>query len=187
MRLKFVGRRVQSQRETTTLLARPMRSCELVQQAHLQQQPPQSQEQLEQEPQQPSQPSSLYNKGSNTSSSSSSGNSNSDLSEEDIVMEEKPETASEVEFESAAPLKLQSSPMIDSTMERPLMFGCEDSWTWNKRDRSQEVRLSGPNCRTVHFHPNWSKGTAGIRGNQVLNNGRYYWEIKVSQRVFGTR
>ncbi|XP_035773805.1 SPRY domain-containing SOCS box protein 3-like [Anopheles albimanus] len=70
--------------------------------------------------------------------------------------------------------------------ERPLMNGCEDKWSWNKRDRSKEVWLSGANNRKVHFHPNWSKGTAGIRGTRVLNNGRYYWEISVSQRVFGT-
>lgn len=63
----------------------------------------------------------------------------------------------------------------------------EDSWTWSKRDRSQEVWLSGFDNRTVHFHPNWSKGTAGVRGNRILNNGRFYWELKVSQRVFGTR
>lgn len=30
-------------------------------------------------------------------------------------------------------------------------------------------------------------GTAGIRGTRILNNGRYFWELKVSQRVFGTR
>lgn len=46
--------------------------------------------------------------------------------------------------------------------------------------------LSGPNARTVHFHPNWSKGTAGVQGKRSLNNGRYYWELHVSQRVFGT-
>ncbi|XP_063701997.1 SPRY domain-containing SOCS box protein 3 [Culicoides brevitarsis] len=80
----------------------------------------------------------------------------------------------------------QSTQLQPLMLERPLCYGCEDNWTWNKRDRSQEVRLSGQNSRTVHFHPNWSKGTAGIRGNRVLNNGRYYWEIKVSQRVFGT-
>lgn len=99
---------------------------------------------------------------------------------EDIVMEEKTETTV-AEYDSA------KNCMIESQNERPLMFGCEDTWTWNKRDRSQEVRLSGSSCRTVHFHPNWSKGTAGIRGNRILNNGRYYWEIRVSQRVFGTR
>lgn len=71
--------------------------------------------------------------------------------------------------------------------EKPLKNGCEDTWTWNRRDRSQEALLSGPGNRTVHFHPNWSKGTAGIRGTRVLNNGRYYWELKLSDRIFGTR
>lgn len=70
---------------------------------------------------------------------------------------------------------------------KPLRHGCDDPWTWSKRDRSQEVKLSGPMNRTVHFHPNWSKGTAGVRGNRILNQGRYYWELKISQRVFGTR
>lgn len=37
------------------------------------------------------------------------------------------------------------------------------------------------------FHPNWSKGTAAVRGTRILNNGRYFWEIQVSHRVFGTR
>lgn len=40
---------------------------------------------------------------------------------------------------------------------------------------------------TVHFHPNWSKGTAAVRGTHAINNGRHYWEIHVSHRVFGTR
>ncbi|XP_055709381.1 SPRY domain-containing SOCS box protein 3 [Phlebotomus papatasi] len=70
--------------------------------------------------------------------------------------------------------------------EMPLKHGCQDLWTWNRRDRSPEVWLSGPGNRVVHFHPNWSKGTAGIRGTRILNNGRYYWELKLSQRVFGT-
>ncbi|KAH8374263.1 hypothetical protein KR200_000282 [Drosophila serrata] len=68
----------------------------------------------------------------------------------------------------------------------PLSEGVEDNWTWSKRHRSKEVVLSGPNARTVHFHPNWSKGTAGVQGKRSLNNGRYYWELHVSQRVFGT-
>ncbi|KAH8271930.1 hypothetical protein KR044_011490 [Drosophila immigrans] len=72
------------------------------------------------------------------------------------------------------------------SMRCPLMDGVDDNWTWSKRFRSKEVVLSGPNMRTVHFHPNWSKGTAGIQGKRPLNNGRYYWELHVSQRVFGT-
>ncbi|XP_034097389.1 SPRY domain-containing SOCS box protein 3 [Drosophila nasuta] len=71
-------------------------------------------------------------------------------------------------------------------MRCPLVNGIEDNWTWSKRFRSKEVVLSGSNLRTVHFHPNWSKGTAGIQGKRPLNNGRYYWELHVSQRVFGT-
>lgn len=38
----------------------------------------------------------------------------------------------------------------------------------------------------VHFHPNWSSGTAGVRGVRPLDARRYYWELQVSQRVFGT-
>lgn len=41
--------------------------------------------------------------------------------------------------------------------------------------------------KSACFHPNWSKGTAAIRGTRILNHGRYYWEIHVSERVFGTR
>jgi len=61
-----------------------------------------------------------------------------------------------------------------------------DHWTWNKRDKSHEVRLHGDNLKTAHFHPNWSNGTAGVRGTRTLNKGRYYWEINVTQRIFGT-
>ncbi|XP_017153390.1 SPRY domain-containing SOCS box protein 3 [Drosophila miranda] len=68
----------------------------------------------------------------------------------------------------------------------PLAHGTKDNWTWSNRNRSNEVVLSGPNFRTVHFHPNWSKGTAGVQGKRPLNNGRFYWELHVSQRVFGT-
>lgn len=68
----------------------------------------------------------------------------------------------------------------------PLCTGCEDHWSWNKNDKSHEVRLYGPKQRIAHFHPNWSNGTAGVRGTRVLNGGRFYWEIHVSQRIFGT-
>ncbi|GIY86217.1 SPRY domain-containing SOCS box protein 3 [Caerostris darwini] len=63
---------------------------------------------------------------------------------------------------------------------------CTDNWTWNKQDKSHEVRLHGENFKVAHFHPNWSNGTAGVRGTRILNRGRYYWEINVSQRIFGT-
>lgn len=69
----------------------------------------------------------------------------------------------------------------------PLLHGCGDVWTWSKQHRSPEVVLSGPALRTAFFHPNWSKGSAGVRGTKVMNNGRYYWEILVTKRIFGTR
>lgn len=68
----------------------------------------------------------------------------------------------------------------------PLKNGCDDYWTWNRHDKSHEVKLYGSNFQTAHFHPNWSNGTAGVRGTRVLNHGTYYWEIKISQRIFGT-
>lgn len=70
----------------------------------------------------------------------------------------------------------------------PLEHGCDDQWCWNHRDKSHEVRLYGPRLRTAHFHPNWSNGTAGVRGTRALESGggRCYWEVRVSQRVFGT-
>ena len=40
--------------------------------------------------------------------------------------------------------------------------------------------------RSAHFHPNWSNSTAGVRGDKILNDGIYYWEVRVSQRLFGT-
>lgn len=63
--------------------------------------------------------------------------------------------------------------------KEPIKYGCDDHWTWNRHDRSHEVRLYGTGMRVAHFHPNWSSGTAGVRGTRVLNNGRYYWEMQV--------
>lgn len=68
----------------------------------------------------------------------------------------------------------------------PLHNYCVDFWEWNKRDKSHEVRIIGDKCQTAFFHPNWSNGTAGVRGTRILNRGRFYWEINVTQRIFGT-
>lgn len=74
-------------------------------------------------------------------------------------------------------------------MASPLKHGCEDYWTWNRHDRSHEVQIYGRGSNAsclAYFHPNWSSGTAAVRGTRVLNNGRYYWELELSQRIFGT-
>ena len=48
------------------------------------------------------------------------------------------------------------------------------------------MHLYGPKQRIAHFHPNWSNGTTGVRGTRALNGGRFYWEVNISQRIFGT-
>ncbi|RWS25997.1 SPRY domain-containing SOCS box protein 3-like protein [Leptotrombidium deliense] len=68
-------------------------------------------------------------------------------------------------------------------------FGCEDNWCWSSKYKSRDVRLYGADRRIVCFHPHWSNGTAGVIGTKALNSGfaaRHYWEIRVSDRIFGT-
>ncbi|KAF4520697.1 hypothetical protein B566_EDAN006372 [Ephemera danica] len=75
---------------------------------------------------------------------------------------------------------------VSDEVAEPIHLGCDDHWTWNQLDCSHEVRLHGPGHRSALFHPNWSSGTAGVRGTRVLNNCRYYWEVCMSHRIFGT-
>lgn len=69
----------------------------------------------------------------------------------------------------------------------PQRMGFCDPWRWSRAHRSHEVVISGPSSCTAFFHPNWSKGTAGVRGTKMLNNGRHYWEVHLTNRIFGTR
>lgn len=69
---------------------------------------------------------------------------------------------------------------------QPLTYGAPDNWNWSRRERSPEVRLYGNNYQSCLFHPNWSSGTAGVRGTRMLNNSRYFWELHLSKRIFGT-
>ena len=36
------------------------------------------------------------------------------------------------------------------------------------------------------FHPNYSSGTAAIRGTESMTRGQHYWEVKMSTPVYGT-
>ncbi|XP_030753795.1 SPRY domain-containing SOCS box protein 3 [Sitophilus oryzae] len=63
---------------------------------------------------------------------------------------------------------------------------CQDNWKWDEKHRSHEVKLKGTNLQTALFHPDWSNGTAAVMGTRVLNGGRYYWELILSKRIFGT-
>ncbi|XP_064087883.1 SPRY domain-containing SOCS box protein 3-like [Macrobrachium nipponense] len=65
----------------------------------------------------------------------------------------------------------------------PLRHGCNAWWRWSQHHKSHEVRLY---ARTALFHPNWSHGTAAVRGTHEINGGLHYWEVHVSQRLFGT-
>lgn len=64
--------------------------------------------------------------------------------------------------------------------------GYREHWGWDTWHRSHEVRLSGENYQTAHFHPNWSNGTAGVHGTRSLTHSWHYWEVKTSDRIFGT-
>ena len=76
--------------------------------------------------------------------------------------------------------------MVQHELMPLLLQGCDDFWTWNRKEKSHEVKLTGKRHQSALFHPNWSNGTAGVRGTRCLNNGTHYWEIRVSQRLFGT-
>ena len=66
----------------------------------------------------------------------------------------------------------------------PLKNGCKDGWGWDVNEKSDKVRLYGQ--KIAYFHPLYSYGTAAVRGNRALNDGRYYWEVYLGDRVFGT-
>ncbi|XP_077533817.1 SPRY domain-containing SOCS box protein 3-like [Haemaphysalis longicornis] len=78
-----------------------------------------------------------------------------------------------------------SSQGSDDRLE-PWNWGVEDhGWAWSSTHKSPEVALLGP--RQAQFHPRWSSGTAGVRSARPLaRDRRSYWEVRVSQRVFGT-
>ena len=61
----------------------------------------------------------------------------------------------------------------------------EDTWSWDwVLGVSYMIRLSGAELRQVSFHDPYSEGTAGMRGTRKLNNGRYFWEIHVSDKIW---
>ena len=68
----------------------------------------------------------------------------------------------------------------------PLKDGCADNWSWDNWAKSHEVLFLDRQHMVAQFHANWSNGTAAVRGNKTLNYGVHYWEVSVSQRVFGT-
>jgi len=79
------------------------------------------------------------------------------------------------------PVAVQSMPAFRKRAS-PIDTGCEDTWSWDWSAKSVEVELYGLPPLTAQFHPNWSNGTAGVRGTRPLNRGplvRSYWEVSI--------
>ncbi|XP_046836848.1 SPRY domain-containing SOCS box protein 3-like isoform X1 [Vespa crabro] len=59
-------------------------------------------------------------------------------------------------------------------------------WTWDPKYKPTMSELSENNLE-VTFHPDYSIGTAVVRGNMPLKKGNhYYWEIKMLTYIYGT-
>ncbi|XP_008214405.1 SPRY domain-containing SOCS box protein 3 isoform X1 [Nasonia vitripennis] len=59
-------------------------------------------------------------------------------------------------------------------------------WTWDQSFETPKLQLGKRNME-VKFHPGYSVGTAGIRGNKPLSRNRHhYWEVKMITAVYGT-
>ena len=64
----------------------------------------------------------------------------------------------------------------------PLKNVQPNHWKWNKKDKSNEVKMEWRLHRSVSIYniPTWSNrvGASGVRGNKPLEKGgRYYWEV----------
>ena len=61
----------------------------------------------------------------------------------------------------------------------------ECCWTWDTHSMSGSITLG--NQEEVLFHPDYSCGTAAIRGEEPFELGsQHYWEIKMTSAVYGT-
>lgn len=59
-------------------------------------------------------------------------------------------------------------------------------WLWDDHNKSSDVTIQGENSE-AYFHPDYSCGTAAIRGKHFFQQGEeHYWEIKMSSAVYGT-
>lgn len=82
---------------------------------------------------------------------------------------------------------------VESNEEKPLDVTATEShrveqccWVWDKQSMSNSMSLSD-NDEEVLFHPDYSCGTAAIRGTEPFEFGsQHYWEIKMTSAVYGT-
>ena len=59
----------------------------------------------------------------------------------------------------------------------PLRDGYQDDWTWNVKNKEQEVKISDEDPDRATFHMQCEGPMTGIRGTHQLNCRKHYWEV----------
>nr|XP_053646039.1 SPRY domain-containing SOCS box protein 3-like [Cherax quadricarinatus]XP_053646040.1 SPRY domain-containing SOCS box protein 3-like [Cherax quadricarinatus]XP_053646041.1 SPRY domain-containing SOCS box protein 3-like [Cherax quadricarinatus]XP_053646042.1 SPRY domain-containing SOCS box protein 3-like [Cherax quadricarinatus] len=88
----------------------------------------------------------------------------------------------------------QSNSFCQHTDMEPIMCGCGEeekdfAWVWSTREEGGQAGsiLLASGDRQIIFNPEYSSGTAAIRGNETLPSGyHHYWELKMTSAVYGT-
>ncbi|XP_066951575.1 SPRY domain-containing SOCS box protein 3-like [Macrobrachium rosenbergii] len=88
----------------------------------------------------------------------------------------------------------KSNSFCNHSKEDPMTCSCgeeatEFAWVWSTKEEGGQAGniVLGPECRQINFNPEYSSGTASVRGNQILpKNYQHYWEIKLTNAVYGT-
>lgn len=65
----------------------------------------------------------------------------------------------------------------------------EFAWVWSTREQGGQAGsvVLGPDQRQISFNPEYSSGTAAVRGCEALPIGHHhYWELKMTSAVYGT-
>ena len=69
------------------------------------------------------------------------------------------------------------------------LFGIEFAWVWSTQEEGGQAGniILDAERRQINFNPEYSSGTASVRGNQILpKNYQHYWEVKLTSAVYGT-
>ncbi|CAH1794817.1 unnamed protein product, partial [Owenia fusiformis] len=89
---------------------------------------------------------------------------------------------------SSVPVKGESFCDCHRQSERECSCGEEDEyfeWVWDEDSKSKGTVIESDK-RNVQFHPDYSSGTAAVRGNKPMMHDQYFWEIKMVSAVYGT-
>lgn len=88
----------------------------------------------------------------------------------------------------------QSNAFCKHTDQEPIECSCgeeekEFAWVWSTREQGGQAGsiLLSSEDRQIIFNPEYSSGTAAIRGSEPLFSGfHHYWELKMTSAVYGT-